>query len=36
MSESIEMEWRELIHDINEALSQIEGRHRQILSGSPV
>lgn len=36
MSESIELEWRELIHDINEALSQIEGRHRQILSGSPV
>lgn len=36
MSESIELEWRELIHDINEALSQIEGRHRQILAGSPV
>ena len=36
MSESIELEWRDLIHDINEALSQIEGRHRQILSGSPV
>ena len=34
MSASIEIEWRELIHDINEAFSQIEGRHRQILSGS--
>ena len=34
MSESMELEWRELIHDINEALNQIEGRHRQILSGS--
>jgi rhodanese-related sulfurtransferase len=34
MSESIEIQWRELIRDINEALNQIEGRHRQILSGS--
>ena len=34
MPESIEMEWRELIHDVNEALNQIEGKHRQILSGS--
>ncbi len=34
MPESIEKEWHELIRDINEALSQIEGKHRQILSGS--
>lgn len=34
MSESIEIEWRELIHDVNEALNQIEGKHRRILSGS--
>lgn len=34
MSEAMELEWRELIHDINDALNQIEGRHRQILSGS--
>jgi len=34
MSDSIEMEWQELIRDINEALGQIEGKHRQILSGN--
>ena len=34
MPESVEIEWRELIRDVNEALGQIEGRHRQILSGS--
>lgn len=34
MPESIEIEWRELIRDVNEALSQIEGKHRQILSGN--
>lgn len=34
MADSIEMEWRELIRDIDEALHQIEGRHRQILSGN--
>lgn len=36
MSESIEMEWRELIREVNEALNQIEGKHRQILYGSNV
>ena len=34
MPESIEKEWQELIRDVNEALSQIEGKHRQILSGN--
>lgn len=34
MVDSLDMEWRELIRDINEALSQIEGRHRRILSGN--
>ena len=34
MADSIDMEWRELIRDIDEALNQIEGRHRRILSGN--
>ncbi len=33
MSESKEAVWMELIHDINEMLNQVDGRHRQILSG---
>ena len=35
MTESIEREWRDLIRDIDEALNQIEGRHRKILAGNP-
>ncbi len=34
MTESVEKEWQELIHDINEALNQIEGKHRKILAGN--
>jgi CRP-like cAMP-binding protein len=33
MSESIEKEWMDLIRDINETLDQVDGRHRQTLSG---
>lgn len=33
MSESMEAVWMELIRDINEMLNQVDGKHRQILSG---
>ena len=33
MSESTKTEWKELIRDIEETLGQIDGRHREILSG---
>lgn len=33
MSKPMEAEWLELIRDINETLSQIDGRHRHTLSG---
>ena len=33
MSESTETEWQELLRDVQDALGQVDGRHRQILSG---
>lgn len=33
MSESSETEWRELLRDVQDTLGQVDGRHRQLLSG---
>ena len=36
MSELTETEWQELLRDVQDALSQVDGRHRQILSGRKI